>query len=164
MTFRLIDQEKAHHAVSLLCRVLGVSRAGYYAWTRRPASTRAVADQALLEQIRRIHRHSRATYGAPRVHAELRLDHGVQVGRKRVARLMRAAGIQGLYRRRRHGCTLRDPHAGPSEDLVNRDFTADAPNRLWLTDITEHPPPRTEGIPPAQRWSARAVPPGFRSW
>ena len=89
MTFRLIDQEKAHHAVSLLCRVLGVSRAGFYAWRSRPPSARAVADQALLEQIRQ---RSRVTYGAPRIHAELRLEHGVCVGRKRVARLMRAAG------------------------------------------------------------------------
>jgi hypothetical protein len=81
MIFRLIDQEKAHHSVSRLCRVLGVSHVGYYAWTRRPASARAVADQALLEQIRQVHQGSRGTYGAPRVHAELRLDHNLQVGR-----------------------------------------------------------------------------------
>ncbi len=90
--YRLIDQEKAHHTVSRLARVLGVARAGYYAFTSRPASTRTLADRALTDQIRQIHAPSRGTYGAPRVHAELRLDHGVQVGCKRVARLMGAAG------------------------------------------------------------------------
>jgi putative transposase len=72
------------------------------------------------------------------VHAELTLGHGLPVNLKRVARLMRQAGIQGLYRRRRHGCTIRDPDAQASADLVNRDFTADAPNRLWITDIERH--------------------------
>ena len=93
----------------------------------------------LLKQIRRIHEESRGTYGSPRVHAELVLGLGLPVNLKRVARLMRQAGIQGLYRRRRHGCTMRDPEAQPSADLVNRQFTVDAPNRLWITDITEHP-------------------------
>jgi hypothetical protein len=102
-SYRLIDQEKAHHTVSRLARVLGVARAGYYAWARRPLSQRAVADQALTEQIQEIHARSRGTYGAPRVHAELRLGLDVHVGRKRVARLMRAAGLQGCHRRRRHG-------------------------------------------------------------
>ena len=92
----------------------------------------------LLKQIRQIHHESRGTYGSPRVHAEQALGHGLPVNLKRVARLMRQAGIQGLYRRRRHGCTIRDPDAQASADLVNRNFTADAPNRLWITDITEH--------------------------
>ena len=92
----------------------------------------------LLKQIRRIHEESRGTYGSPRVHAELVLGLGLPVNLKRVARLMRQAGIQGLYRRRRHGCTMRDREAQPSADLVNRQFTVDAPNRLWITDITEH--------------------------
>jgi putative transposase len=139
MTYRLIDQEKAHHAVSLLCRVLGVSRAGYYGWTRRPPSARAVADQALLEQIRQVHELSRGTYGAPRIHAELRLDHGVHVGRKRVARLMRTAGLIGCQRRRGRGLTRRDPQAAPAPDLVERSFAAPAPDRLWTADITYVP-------------------------
>ena len=88
---RLIDQEKAHHSVSRLARVLGVARAGWYTWTSRPLSQRALADRVLLEQIPQIHARSRGTYGAPRVHAELRLGLEVQVGRKRVARLMCAA-------------------------------------------------------------------------
>jgi hypothetical protein len=85
MTFRLIEQEKAHHAVSQLCRVLGVSRAGFYAWQGRPPCARVVADRQLTERIREVHQRSRATYGAPRIHAELRLDHGLHVGRKRVS-------------------------------------------------------------------------------
>jgi putative transposase len=87
--YRLIDQEKAHHGVSRLARVLGVARAGYYAWASRPALARRLADRALTEQIQEIHARSRGTYGAPRVHAELRLALDVHVGRKRVARLMR---------------------------------------------------------------------------
>jgi transposase InsO family protein len=92
--YQLIDQEKAHHTVSRLARVLGVARAGYYAWSSRPASVRTLADRALPEQIRQLHARSRGTDGAPRVHAELRLGLDVHVGRKRVARLMRAAGLK----------------------------------------------------------------------
>ena len=95
----------------------------------------------LLKQIRQIHSESRETYGSPRIHAELTLGLGLPVNLKRIARLMRDAGIQGLHRRRRRGCTVRDPAAAPSSDLVNRNFTVDQPNRLWITDITEHPTP-----------------------
>jgi putative transposase len=123
--------------------VLNVSRSGYYDWMGRPDSPRAQENALLLKQIRQIHTDSRGTYGSPRVHAELTLGLGLPVNLKRVARLMRAAGIQGLYRRRRRGCTVRDPNAKPSADLVNRNFTVDEPNRLWITDITEHP--TTEG-------------------
>jgi putative transposase len=137
--YRLIGAEKAHHSVSRLARVLGVSRAGYYAWQDRPPSPRTVADQALTEQIRTIHSRSRGTYGAPRIHAELRLDHGVHVARKRVARLMRSAGLVGCHRRRRRGLTRRDPQAAPAPDLVQRTFTATAPDRLWTADITYIP-------------------------
>jgi putative transposase len=121
------------------CRVLNVSRSGYYDWLGRPDSLRAQENELLLKQIRDIHKESRFTYGSPRVHAELTLGLGLPVNLKRVARLMREAGIQGLYRRRRRGCTVRDPAAQACPDLVNRDFTADEPNRLWITDITEHP-------------------------
>jgi putative transposase len=135
--YRLIDAERAHHGVSRLCRVLGVARAGYYAWAARPPSARTVADQALTAQILEIHARSRGTYGAPRVHAELRLGLDVRVGRKRVARLMRSAGILGVHRRRRHGLTRRDPAATPAPDLVERRFTPPAPDRLWVADITQ---------------------------
>jgi putative transposase len=135
--YRLIDAEKAHHPVSRLARVLGVARAGYYAFTSRPASTRTLADQALTDQIRQIHARSRGTYGAPRVHAELRLGLDMGVGRKRVARLMRAAGLQGCHRRRLRGLTRRDPQAAPAPDLVERNFTPPGPDRLWVADITQ---------------------------
>jgi putative transposase len=125
-------------AVAMLCRVLGVSRSGYHEWRRRGPSPRAVADAALTATIRDIHRMSRGSYGAPRVHAELRLAAGVRCGRKRVARLMRADGLEGVYRRRRKGCTVRDPAATPSADLVNRRFVADRPDALWVTDVTQH--------------------------
>jgi transposase InsO family protein len=128
--YRLIDQEKAHHPVSRLARVLGVARAGYYAWAGRPLSKQAVADQALTEQIRQIHARSRGTYSAPWVHAELRLGLDMHVGRKRVARLMRAADLQGCHRRRLRGLTRRDPQAAPAPDLVERDFIPPAPDRL----------------------------------
>jgi putative transposase len=135
--YRLIEAEKPHHRVSRLCRVLGVARAGYYAWAGRPLSQRTAADQTLTNQIRQIHARSRGTYGAPRVHAELRLGLDVHVGRKRVARLMPAAGLQGCHRRRRHGLTRRDPRAVSAADLVERDFTSPAPDRLWVADITQ---------------------------
>jgi transposase InsO family protein len=116
--YRLIDAENAHHQVSRLCRVLGAARAGYYAWASRPPSQRTLDDAYLGEQIRQIHARSRGTYGAPRVHAELRLGLDVHVSRKRVARLMRDHALQGVHRRRRHGSTRRDPTAIPAPDLV----------------------------------------------
>jgi putative transposase len=128
--------------IAVACRVLGVSTSGFYGWRDRPASARSVADQALSRTIREIHQMSRGSYGSPRVHAELRLAAGVRCGRKRVERLMRAHGLQGVYRRRGRGCTRRDPAAQPSADRVNRRFVADRPDALWVTDITQH---RTEG-------------------
>lgn len=125
--------------VAVACRLLGVSRSGYYEWKDRPASAREQENELLLKHIEQVHKQSRETYGSPRVHAELTLGLGLPVNLKRVARLMRQAGIQGLYRRRRRGCTVRDPNAEPATDLVERRFTADAPDRLWMTDITEHP-------------------------
>lgn len=137
MTFRLVQELAADGVrVAVACRVLRVSTSGYYEWRERPPSARAVADQALTTQIQTIHGESRGTYGAPRVHAELRLGCGVRCGRKRVARLMRAAKLCGTYRRRwRRTCVEPPVH----DDLVQRRFVADAPDRLWLTDITEHP-------------------------
>lgn len=125
--------------VAVVCRLLSVSTSGYYDWLGRPESPRALRDKDLTKMIRDIHEQSRGTYGWPRVHAELTLGLGEQVNHKRVARLMRAAGIQGLYRRRRRGRTVRNAADPLAADLVNRQFTVDEPNRLWLTDITEHP-------------------------
>jgi putative transposase len=101
-------------------------------------SVRAQENELPLKQIRKIHEESRGTYGWPRVHAELTLGLDVAVNHKRVARLMREAGIQGLYRRRRRGCTVRGPQAELYPDLVDRDFVVDGPDELWCTDITEH--------------------------
>jgi putative transposase len=126
------------HAVRPMCRVLGVSPSGYYAWQYRPASAQATADAALIAQIRAIHERSRGTYGAPRIHAELAAQ-GVHVGRKRVARLMRAAGLEGVSRRKRFATTTRDREARPAPDLVARQFQVDGPDRLWVADITYIP-------------------------
>ena len=120
------------------CRLLGVSRSGYYVWKDRPASAREQENELLLKQIKHVHADSRGSYGSPRVHAELTLGLGLVVNEKRVARLMRQAGIRGLYVRRRRGCTVRDPGAESAGDLVNRQFAVAGPNRLWFTDITEH--------------------------
>jgi putative transposase len=137
MSFRLVQELAADGVlVAVACRVLQVSASGYYEWRGRPPSPRSLADAALITQIREIHTISRGTYGVPRVHAELRLGRGLRCGRKRVARLMRAERLQGVYRRR--GRRSR-PAPPVHDDLVQRRFQADAPNRLWLTDITEHP-------------------------
>jgi len=125
--------------VAVACRVLNVSGSGYYDWLGRPASPRQQDNELLTKIIEQVHKDSRGTYGSPRVHAELTMELGHEVNLKRVARLMREAGIQGLYRRRYRGCTVRDPAATPSADLVERNFTVTEPNRLWVTDITEHP-------------------------
>ena len=123
------------YPVATMCRLLGVSTSGYYAWQGRAPSTRAESDEALLDRIREIHRISQGTYGAPRIHAEL-LDRGYAVGRKRVARLMRCTGLRGISRRKGTRTTTRDAHARAAPDLVERDFTADAPDRLWVADLT----------------------------
>ena len=134
--FRFIAAEKANHPISLMCRMLGVSRSGYHAWLRRPPSDRELSDAWLLERIRQVHSANRGVYGAPRVHAELRLAHGIRVGRKRVERLMRAAGISGLIPKRRGRTTIRVPGVRVADDLVKRQFRPTAPNVLWVADIT----------------------------
>ena len=121
-----------------MCRLLGVTASGYYAWRDRGPSKRAMADAFLTETIAEIHAWSRGTYGAPRIHAEL-ADLGKRVGRKRVARLMRQAGIQGVSRRKRVFTTTRDRTARPAPDLVDRDFRTTGPDQLWVSDITYVP-------------------------
>lgn len=136
--YRFVEREKTSHHVTTMCRVLGVSPSGYWAWTKRPPSARSLADAELTATIRAIHEDSRGTYGIPRVHAELRFG-GIRCSRKRVARLMRAAGLEGVHRRRFVRTTVRDRDAAPAPDLVNRDFRADRPDRLWVADITYLP-------------------------
>jgi putative transposase len=131
----------AHQAlfpIRTMARVLRVSASGYYAWRQRQPSARAAGDGRLLQRIRTVHVSSWRTYGAPRVHAELRAE-GLAVARKRIARLMRAAGLRGVSRRRGVVTTRRDPAHCPAHDLVRRNFAAAGPDRLWVADITYIP-------------------------
>jgi putative transposase len=122
-----------------MCRLLQISKSGFYAWRDRPMSDRARADLALTAKIEAIYRRSRDTCGAPNVHAELADDYSIRVGRKRVARLMRAAGFRGATLRRFVVTTQPDPKAEPAVDLVVRQFYTDGPDRLWVADITYIP-------------------------
>jgi len=133
-----VKANQAKFSVSTMCRVLCVSRSGYYAWRNRSPSTRAVDDERLANKIADIHADSRGTYGVPRVHAELVEDNEC-VGRKRIARLMRNRGLRGVCRRKWVTTTVRDDDDRPAPDLVNRAFTAVAPNQLWVADITYIP-------------------------
>ena len=130
-----MSAHQAFYPVKTMCRVLEISTSGYYAWRQRQPSQRTQADQKLSERIREIHQNSKGTYGAPRIHAEL-ADTGVRVGRKRVARLMRAEELQGVSRRKAPPTTQRKPGARPAPDLVQRNFTVTGPNCLWVADIT----------------------------
>jgi transposase InsO family protein len=131
-----IAEHEGEFEVTIMCRVLGVSVSGYYAWRKRSPSARAQANAALVEQIRAVHRASRQTYGSPRVHAALR-QQGIGCNHKRVARLMRSHGIRGCDRRKRRPVTTQSRHAYPvAANLLARDFSADAPNRKWLADIS----------------------------
>ena len=121
-----------------MCRVLGVSPSGYYAWRSRGLSARARRDEELREAIRAIHEASRGTYGVPRVHAELAAQ-GCRVSRKRVARLMREAGLAGVSRRRGVRTTCADSSHRAAPDRVERQFQAEAPDRIWVADITYVP-------------------------
>lgn len=125
------------HDVTKLCRALDVSTSGFYAWCEREPSERAKADAELTRKIHVIHEQSRATYGVPRVHAVLKAD-GVHAGKKRVSRLMKLAGLEGVSRRKKYRST-RDKDARPAPDLVDRNFMATAPNQLWVADITYVP-------------------------
>lgn len=122
--YRFIVSEKANFPVRLLCRVLDVSPSGFYEWCSRSPSDRELSEAALLERIRKIHKENKGRYGAPRIHAELREEHGMRVSRKRVERLMRLAGLAGRHQRRRRALTKQDQAATPAPDLLGRDFAA----------------------------------------
>jgi len=137
MKYRLIEAERAEHTISRLCKVLGVTRQGFHAWRRRGPSLRSLGDAELKRLIVQIYDGSLQTYGAPRVELELRDEHDVRVGRKRVARLMRKLGLQGVSRRgKKPRTTIPAEKAPPAPDLVERRFLAERPNALWLADIT----------------------------
>jgi putative transposase len=133
-----VKANQALYSVRTMCHLLGVSTSGYYAGSKRPRSRRAQGDAELLKQIRSVYERSRGTYGAPRIHAEL-VASGTPVGRKRVARLMREAGLKGASRRRWPATTVRDKKARPAPDLVERNFAAEGRDRLWVADITYIP-------------------------
>src|SRR5947209_14720527 len=132
----LIQAEKANFPVSVMCRALGVNRTSFHDWERRAPSDRALSDAFLIEKIKQIHAASDGTYGARRVHAELRLEHAIRVGRKRVERLMRAAGISGVVARKRRRTTVRLPGVRVAPDLLERDFRPTAPNQTGSAEIT----------------------------
>jgi putative transposase len=147
VTFAFIAAQKAEvpsMSIAWACRTLGVSTSGFYEWRRAQAEPcrRRRDDDRLRSTIREVHRQSRGTYGAPRVHAELRLGLGIRVGRKRVERLMRAEGLQGVTRRRRRGLTKRDAAAVPNDDLVARQFRPDGPTGCGWPTSPNTPPPR----------------------
>jgi Integrase core domain/HTH-like domain len=146
--FRFIAAEKANHSISLMCRLLGVSRSGFHAWERRPPSDRALADAWLVERIKTIHRGSRGTYGARRIHAAL-AQQGVRVGRKRVERLMRTHRLTGAVPRKRAKTTIRVAGVRAADDLVLRNFKPSAANQLWVADI--------KYVPSAAGWLYLAV-------
>ena len=139
MRFGVIEDHRGCWPVSLMCRVFRVSMAGYYAWRKRPESRRAVEDRALLDDIRQVHAASGGRYGSPRVHAALRAR-GKRTGRGRVERLMRRHGVRGLVARPRRVRATDSRHAFPvAPNLLDRKFTATAPNQVWLADLTYIP-------------------------
>jgi putative transposase len=139
MKFRLIEEEKSHHKISRMARVLGVTAAGYHAWRKRPPSARLQEDERLKKLVGDAHDRSHGIYGAPRIHAELVLAHGEHVARKRVARLMTELGLEGVSRRGKRRCKKTEAEMPAAPDLVRRQFAAAVPNELWIADITYVP-------------------------
>src|SRR5271169_505634 len=136
MRFRFIEDRRADYPVTIMCDVLGVSPAGYYAWRARPESPRAAANRELVDDIKRVHRDTNGRYGSPRVHAELRAQ-GRRASRGRIERLMRRHGIRAIMARPRRVRTTDSRHDFPiAANLLERNFIATAPNQIWLADIT----------------------------
>jgi transposase InsO family protein len=135
MRFRFIEAEKADYPIRLLCRCLAVSRSGFYAWQKRPASARARQDARLKVEIAASHSASRRTYGSPRIERDLRQE-GHRVSRKRVARLMRELDLVGRRKRRYRATTDSKRRFPVAPNILMRDFNVDAPNTAWVTDIT----------------------------
>jgi len=135
MRYICIDRRRNQYPVRMMCRVLKVSRSGYYAWRVRPESQRSKTDRQLTREIRRIHADSDGVYGAVKITVELKEeDH--QCGRHKVARLMRIVGLKGCPKRRFRITTQRDPSHPVADNLLKQDFTADGPNERWASDIT----------------------------
>jgi putative transposase len=136
MRFRFIEDHRADYPVTIMCGALDVSPAGYYAWRSRTESPRSAANRELLDHISRVHRDTRGRYGSPRIHVELKAQ-GRGVSRGRIERLMRRHGIRAIMARPRRVRTTDSRHDHPiAPNLLNRNFSAAAPNQIWLTDIT----------------------------
>ena len=134
--FGFIAAKKAEHPIAMMCRVLEVSRSGFHAWVKRPPSPRAIEDARLTDRIGELHARSRGVYGSPRIWLDLVLDDGERIARKRVERLMRQGGISGLIEKKFKATTIRVPGVRVADDLLERDFSAGAPNERWVADIT----------------------------
>ena len=134
--FEFIAAKKAEHAIKTMCRVLEVSRSGFHAWQTRAPSPRALEDARLSARIAELFKLRRRVYGSPRIWSDLVLDDGERIGRKRVERLMRQAGLSGLQEKKWRATTIRVPGVRVADDLLDRDFAAEAPNRCWVADIT----------------------------
>jgi putative transposase len=135
MRYLCIDYRRVQYPIAMMCRVLRVSRSGYYAWRTRPESARAKIDRELTRVIKRVHAESKGVYGSPKVREDLK-DEGYQYSRHKVARLMRNAGLRGCPKRRFRVTTKRDPKHGVAKNLLKQDFHAKAPNQYWASDIT----------------------------
>jgi len=133
--YQLVEEQKANYPVQMMCRALEVSRSGYYGWLASGPSVRELYDRVLTQRIYELHKESRETYGAPRIHADLACE-GVRVGKKRVARLMQRALISGSFKKKWGKTTISVPGVRTAPDLVDRDFLAAGPNKLWVADIT----------------------------
>ena len=134
--YRFVAAEKASHSITIMCRVLEVSRSGYHAWRQRLPGPRAVEDARLTARIRVLHKKRRQVYGSPRIWSDLVVDDGERIGRKRVERLMRQDGLSGLITKKWKATTVRVPGVRVADDLLDRNFAAEAPNRCWVADIT----------------------------
>ena len=134
--YRFVAAEKASHSITIMCRVLEVSRSGYHAWRQRPLGPRAVEDARLSARIRVLHKKRRGVYGSPRIWSDLVVDDGERIGRKRVERLMRQDGLSGLITKKWKATTVRVPGVRVAEDLLDRNFATGGPNRCWVADIT----------------------------
>ena len=135
MRYLSINRHRGQYPVGMMCQALRVSRSGYYAWRKRPQSERSRRDRELTREIRRIHRESKGTYGSPRIVAELRSE-GLHYGRRKIARLMRNAGLKGCPKRRYKVTTQSDPSHPVARNLLQQDFTAESEDRRWAADIT----------------------------
>ena len=135
MRYLCIDRCRDQYPIRMMCRVLKVSKSGYYAWRTRPESARAKTDRELTRVIRRLHGESNGVYGSPKIRVELK-DEGYHYGRHKVARLMRIAGLSGCPKRRFRVTTKRDPSHPVANNLLAQDFATDAPNQRWAADIT----------------------------